>query len=406
MDPRAEDDGIALVCAANGTILRVIRDELGLPAPLPPGATLISLMDQTSAAKAQGFLTVLNDREAAFDCELTMVVDGRPTPMHFAGSAEGDELVIVAARSCPGLSRFSDELMLINNEQTTALRAALKELSLQNTASARRDAHLYNDLSLVNNELATLQRDMVRKNVELEKLNAQKNRLLGVAAHELRSPLGIILSYSEFLEAEVWDVLNAEQREFLATIKDTSEFLLRLVTDLLDVTAITAGQLRLDRKPTDLAQLIDRNVTLNRVLAARKEIVVELDPIPALPPIAIDGGKIGQVLNNLIGNAVKFSHLGSGAVRIHVTCSAEFVTVAVKDQGQGIPEADLPKLFKPFGMASVRSTAGEQSTGLGLAIVRNIVDGHGGRIWVESEVGRGSTFSFTLPIAPGASPSQ
>lgn len=84
---------------------------------------------------------------------------------------------------------------------------------------------------------------------------------------------------------------------------------------------------------------------------------------------------------------------------IRLTCSNELVTVAVQDQGQGIPERDLSKLFKPFGKASVRSTAGEHSTGLGLAIVRNIVEGHGGRIWLESEVGKGSTFSFTLPIA-------
>jgi len=271
-------------------------------------------------------------------------------------------------------------------------------MTLGDPDRAARDTRLYDDLSRVNNDLATLEREMVKKNVELAKLNEQKDRILGVVAHDLRNPLGVILTYSEFLEAEASDVLNAEQRQFVAAIKETSEFMLHMVTDLLDITAIEAGHLNLDRQPTDLGLLVLRNVTLNRVLAARKEIEVKLDPVPALPPIALDSGKIEQVLNNLIGNAVKFSGRGS-LVRVVLTLSKEFVTVAVTDQGPGIPASDLPQLFKPFGKASVRSTEGEQGTGLGLAIVHNIVDGHGGHIWVESEVGKGSTFSFTLPVA-------
>jgi signal transduction histidine kinase len=136
---------------------------------------------------------------------------------------------------------------------------------------------------------------------------------------------------------------------------------------------------------------------LNRVLATRKHITVEVDAPRALPPIPLDAGKIEQVLNNLISNAVKFSHRGT-RVRVRLACAPEAVTVGVLDQGQGIPAADLTKLFQPFSKTSVQTTAGEQSTGLGLAIVRRIVEGHGGRIWVESEVGRGSEFSFTLPV--------
>ncbi len=398
MNPHEADKGIAFVTTPDGAIVQIIRDELGLVTPLLPGTTILNLMDEAFAAKARDFLAVLNERQAAFDWELTMRMAGGPMPMHFAGTAQEGRLFIVAARSSSALSRVSEELMSINNEQTTALRAALKELSLKDRREAGRDNQLYNDLSRVNNELANLQREMVRKNVELEKLNEQKNRILGMAAHDLRSPLGVILGYSEFLEAEAGDVLNAEQREFVAVIKDTSEFMLRMVTDILDVTSIEAGQLKLDRQPTDLTRLVRHNVKLNQVLASRKQIAVELEAIPALQPILLDAGKIEQVLNNLISNAVKFSHGGSRVV-IRLTCSNEFVTVAVQDQGQGIPERDLSKLFKPFGKASVRSTAGEHSTGLGLAIVRNIVEGHGGRIWLESEVGKGSTFSFTLPIA-------
>lgn len=389
--------GIALITAADGRILSIIRDDVGLPAPLPGGTTVMDLMEENSIAEARSFLSTLNDRGGVFDWGLTIELEGQAIPMRFAGTAEAGRLFLVAARSGHALSRFAEELMAINNEQTNALRSALKEFTLQNRPEPRNDSELYEDLSRVNNELANLQREMAKKNVELERLNEQKNRILGVAAHDLRNPLGVIRSYSEFLEEEAWDVLNDEQREFVLSIKEISEFTLGLVTDLLDVSAIEAGQLRLNLEPTDLSWFLRRNVTLNRVLATRKRIDVDIDPVPEMPPILFDRGKMEQVLNNLISNAVKFSHPES-KVRIRLAVADDFVTLAVHDQGQGIPAKDLPNLFAPFSKVSVKSTAGEQSTGLGLAIVRNIIEGHGGRIWVESEVGVGSTFFFTLPV--------
>ncbi|MDQ3487481.1 MAG: ATP-binding protein [Acidobacteriota bacterium] len=261
------------------------------------------------------------------------------------------------------------------------------------------------EFSRLNNEFANLQREMAKKNVELAKLSELKNRMIGVVAHDLRSPLGVILGYAECLESDTADPLSAEHRHFVATIRKSSEFMLRLVTDLLDVTAIEAGKLTLDRQPTDLGRLTRDNVVLNAVLASRKEITLILEPYTAIPEAALDRGKIEQVLNNLIGNAVKFSHRGR-TVRVTITPDAAegYVTVAVEDEGQGIPEADLAKLFKPFGKTSVRATSGEQSTGLGLAIVRNIVEGHGGRITVTSKVGAGSRFAFTLPMPVAAGP--
>jgi CheY-like chemotaxis protein/nitrogen-specific signal transduction histidine kinase len=260
-----------------------------------------------------------------------------------------------------------------------------------------KDDGLFHELSRVNNEFANLQRELAKKNAELAKLNDLKNRILGVAAHDLRNPLGVILSYAQFLESDSGQTLDEQQREFVTTIRQTSEFMLHMVTDLLDVAAIEGGKLTLDRQPTDLVELTRRNVKLNGVLSARKAIAIEFEAQASIPAIAFDRGKIEQVLNNLISNAVKFSHPGR-PIHVSITAADGVATVAVRDQGQGIPEADLSKLFKPFSKTSVRSTAGEQSTGLGLAIVRNIVEGHGGRIWVESEVGHGSTFSFTLPL--------
>ena len=396
MNPGAEDRGIVLICDQAGLVQRIVRDDLGLAVRVPVGTPLSALVDQGVREKIGWFWTELQTRQAAYDWEITVALEGTLQPLHFAGARLEDGFLVMAAGSQLGLVNINEELMRINNEQTNALRATAKELSLTVKKRLEHEDSVYEELSRLNNEMANLQRELARKNAELQNLNEQKNRFVGMAAHDLRNPLGIVLAYSEFLETEAADVLNAEQREFVTTIKETSQFMLRMVTDLLDVTAIEAGQLKLNRQPADLVRLIQHNVTLNRVLAAQKDIAIEFAPPAVRPALTFDAGKIEQVLNNLISNAAKFSHRGT-TVRIQLTCTPGWVTVAVQDQGQGIPAKELSGLFKPFSKSSVRSTEGEQSTGLGLAIVRRIVEGHGGRIWVESTVGQGSTFHFTLP---------
>lgn len=399
MSAHTDQRGIALLCGANGAVLRVIRDELELPDLFRVGRTLAELVTASAADALVAFLKALADRGAAFNWALPVDSAGVTTPLYFAGVAEGDHFYLVAARSAAGLARFHEELMRINNEQTTALRAALKELSVQRRQEARRDSALYEDLSRLNNELATLQREMAKKNIELEQVNALKNELLGMAAHDLRNPLGVIQNYSDFLEADAGPQLSDEHRAFITAIKRTSRFMLGLVDDLLDVTTIEAGRLTLDRQPSDLGRLLADNVALNRTLAARKHMTIELATTgETLPMVTLDARRIEQVLNNLIGNAIKFAPPGS-RVTVSVEATAHAVTMRVTDQGPGIPAADLPNLFKPFAKATARGTAGEKSTGLGLAIVGKVVAAHGGRIWVESEVGKGASFVVALPLA-------
>ena len=241
------------------------------------------------------------------------------------------------------------------------------------------------------------QQQTQERNIQLEKINEQKNRVLGVAAHDLRNPLGNIYSLSEFLQEETAQLLSEDQMEMLTCIRELSEFTLKMVEDLLDVSTIESGELRLDRRPLDFSVLVHHNVELNAILAQKKNITLNLEPIPPLPPVSLDAEKIAQVFNNLIGNAVKYSHSDT-TVRIVTSREQDRVKISVIDQGQGISDADIPKLFKPFGRANVETTGGERSTGLGLAITRRIVEGHGGTIGVESEPDIGSTFFFTLPI--------
>lgn len=245
--------------------------------------------------------------------------------------------------------------------------------------------------------LSESQRQLLERNVQLEALNEQKNRILGVAAHDLRNPLGLINTLSDFLDVEARDTLCAEHRTMVRHIQDLSEFTLRMVENLLNVSTIEAGALRMDIAPTDLTELIARNIELNALLAAKKRIALEFTPGEPLPLLPLDAGKLNQVLNNLIANAVKYSHPDT-SVRITLGRQADHVLIEVTDQGLGIPAEEHSKLFKPFGRTSVVGTAGEQSTGLGLVIVRKIIEGHGGRIGVRSAVGQGSTFWFTLPL--------
>lgn len=179
-----------------------------------------------------------------------------------------------------------------------------------------------------------------------------------------------------------------------------------MVDDLLDVTSIDAGQLNLKRTAVDLDALIRHNVALNNVLGARKQITIEYVHSGEVGPVEVDTGKIEQVLNNLVSNAIKFSHAGK-SVQVSLRREEDRAVIAVTDQGQGIPAGEIENLFAPFSPGSVRGTAGERSTGLGLAIVRRIVEGHGGTIRIRSVVGEGSTFTLTLPLtAEHAHPSD
>jgi signal transduction histidine kinase len=255
----------------------------------------------------------------------------------------------------------------------------------------------YDELGKLNNELANLQREISKKNVELEKLNEEKNRFLGMAAHDLRNPLHAIQMYSEFLLDETRALLGQEHRSFLEIIHSSSQFMLRLVNDLLDVAKIESGKLVLEIAPTDLVELVNKCGETNNVLASRKNISVTFELCDSIPELLLDASKIEQALNNLISNAVKFSEFGSRVV-VKMSSTPEEVTISVIDEGPGIPEHELGKLFQPFQRTSVKSTGGEESTGLGLAIVKKIVLGHNGRVWVESQPGKGSAFFMALPI--------
>lgn len=231
---------------------------------------------------------------------------------------------------------------------------------------------------------------------ELEAAIRERGRLLAATVHDLRNPLGVILGFAELLSMELAASISAEQREFLAQIEHSAKSMLCSIDELLDFARIEAGRLILERRPTDLAELLRRNVMSNGVLARRKNISLSCAIEGDERPVSVDPGRIEQTLNNLIGNAIKFSHPGS-AVQVTLAFGRGAASFAVADRGIGIPADQIEGLFQPLAGAGRRGTADEPSTGLGLAICRRIVEAHGGTISVESKEGAGAQFQVTIP---------
>lgn len=385
--------GVALRLDEAGDIEEVLVDGFALTEGSPRG--FVEILTPASAEKARLFLERIRSERAAFDWELTVSYAGRLTVLTFSGRLQDDgTIVVVGGRSARDIERMYDDLLRINNEQANLLRSTVLELS----SIKRRPTETIDEMMELNNELASLQRELARQNVTLERLNQQKNQLLGMVAHDLRNPLGVVAGYARTMMEGLAGPTTERQQRFLERIARTSEHMLRMVDDLVDLSSIESGRVELERRELDLAAMLADAVALNRVLAERKGIAIELDVTGTLT-VAADGGKLRQVVDNLLSNAVKYSHEDT-TVRIEARVTDPVVQVSVEDQGQGIPEAELARLFEPFGRTSVKGTAGEKSTGLGLAIVKRILEAHDGTIEVQSEVGVGSTFRFTLPLAP------
>jgi len=236
-------------------------------------------------------------------------------------------------------------------------------------------------------------KELEEQNQLLKSLNEQKNEFLGIAAHDLRNPIGIIQGFSELLEESIDD----EYKDYTKVITKMSSKMLNLLDDLLDISKIEAGKLDLKKDEIDYKAFVTQNVRMNEFLARSKGIKIVSDLGMSELIVSIDKEKIDQVLNNLIGNAIKYSYPDS-TITVKVFKALNQIVTQVIDNGQGIPEKEIDGLFYPFKQTSVRPTSGEASHGLGLAIVKKIIEGHNGHVDVTSEFGKGSVFSFFLPI--------
>jgi GAF domain-containing protein len=243
---------------------------------------------------------------------------------------------------------------------------------------------------------ARLFREIEAKGRQLEAASQHKSEFLANMSHELRTPLNAIIGFSEVLTERMFGELNEKQAEYLKDIHDSGTHLLSLINDILDLSKIEAGRMELEVTDFHLPTAIDNALTLVRERAGRRGITVQKTVDDRLGPIRADERKIRQVILNLLSNAIKFTPEG-GRIEVKATQGDGAVEVSVSDTGVGIAPEDQEAVFEEFRQVGGADKKAE-GTGLGLALSRKFVALHGGRIWVKSQVGAGSTFTFTIPV--------
>ncbi len=246
---------------------------------------------------------------------------------------------------------------------------------------------------------AQLYEETKRQAVELEKARQLQADFTAMIAHDLRSPLMSIMGAAEVILEEMFGSVNEEQKKWLSKIMVSGRSLIDLVSDFLDASKLEAGYIDINKAAVDLGALIQDSLENHLVLAQDKGVSLKHRGEPSLPSIQADSRRLEQVLGNLIGNAIKFTKHG-GAIEIGAArLNGREVKVWVKDDGVGIAREELGYVFEKYRQCGNHKNIPYKGTGLGLVICKMIVEAHGGRIWAESEEGKGSTFSFSLPAS-------
>jgi len=258
-------------------------------------------------------------------------------------------------------------------------------------------------------ERKRLDQVLQEKNVELEnawsvaeKTNLAKSEFLANMSHELRTPLNSIIGFSEVLQDQLFGQINEKQQDYVRNILTSGRHLLSLINDILDLSKVESGKMELDLSTFSLRELLEASLMMLREKALKGAINLRIDLAPeAETNIEADQRKLKQIMFNLVSNAVKFTPTG-GTVDISAVRDGNFIKIAVADTGIGIKGEDIPRLFQAFTQLEAVYTKGFEGTGLGLALTRQLVELHGGRVWVESEIGMGSRFCLTIPLTQAA----
>jgi len=252
------------------------------------------------------------------------------------------------------------------------------------------------DQAVIAIQNARLFHEIEDKSRLLEAASRHKSEFLANMSHELRTPLNAVIGFSEVLIQRMFGSLTDKQDEYLKDIYTSGQHLLSLINDILDLSKIEAGRMELAPAPFHLPSALENAVTLVKERAGRHGIALSLDIDPRLEQIVGDERKVKQVLLNLLANAVKFTPEG-GRISLKAGWADGMVEIAVTDTGIGIAPDDQTAIFEEFRQVGSDEARKQEGTGLGLTLAKKFVELHGGRIWVESAVGRGSTFTFTLP---------
>lgn len=285
-----------------------------------------------------------------------------------------------------------------NAEET---ESAVEELTRQNRDFVRILSELEEKreaLERLNQQLSASNTELNAANARLREIAELREEFLALTTHDLRSPLTVISGVISFFTSGRLGELSPEQKNMVGMMERNTQNLIELVNDLLDAAKLESGTLQLELTSTNISALIHEICEPLEPIANERGITLTQDVPAGLPPVRADRAKLRRVIVNLLSNALKFTPKG-GRVVVRVEQPDSLLRISVADTGVGIAPEDIPLLFDKYEQARHRATRGEKGTGLGLYITRQLVELHGGEIHVESEVGRGSTFSFTVPVA-------
>ncbi|TMG37475.1 MAG: hypothetical protein E6H92_08125 [Chloroflexi bacterium] len=257
----------------------------------------------------------------------------------------------------------------------------------------------------VNRTLADLNQTLTHKNADLDSANKElaalsriKSQFLANMSHELRTPLNAIIGFSEMLQREAFGPLQPKQHRYVDNILSSGRHLLTLINDVLDLSKVEAGKMELRLGRVAVRDLLRETATVMKGMADRKEISLDAEETSESLCVTGDVIRLKQVIFNLLSNAIKFTPAG-GSVRLRAAAGQGFAVISVEDTGVGIASEDQQRIFDEFQQLASGDSREFQGTGLGLALTQRLVDLHGGQITVASEVGKGSTFTFTVPLA-------
>lgn len=424
MEESKSKAGIALLCDSQGNLLKVLCDDLELTGQASHGQPWTTLVDRGSLQKALNFSVEVRKNGAAFDWEINIITDGSPMSLHIAGAMADDNMLIVGAKSSEDVMALYEEMMRISNQQANALRSALKEQSSAIAAAderglaarKERDSALYDEVTRLNNELVTMQRELARKNAELERLNekaqqeiikrkraqealarsnAELEEFAYIASHDLQAPLRKIQAFGERLESKYGEELGDRGLDYLDRMNSAGQRMRKLIDDLLNYSRVTTKAKPFER--------VDLNTVMEDVIADLQVRIEETDghvEVSALPTIDADAVQMRRLLQNLVDNALKF-HRESEAplVKVYGEVMEDEVNVCqitVADNGIGFDRKYMAKVFAPFQRLHGQSEY--EGTGMGMAICRKIAERHNGQIMADSEPDQGTTFTITLPV--------
>lgn len=260
-------------------------------------------------------------------------------------------------------------------------------------------------ITALEEELAQSKRELVEARRHLREADKLKSEFIATVSHELRTPLNSIIGFAKLLLKQKIGPLNTIQQTDISVIYDSAQHLLSLVNDILDLSKIEAGKIRLDPEWVSVEEIIVGVMASTIILVEGKPIELRDEIEAHLPKVFVDRGRIRQVVINMLSNAAKFTDAGSITMRIRKISKneQEFICFSVKDTGIGIAPEDMDKVFEAFRQIDSSVARRAEGTGLGMPISYRLVSLHGGEFGVESQVGHGSTFSFTIPLQPPAS---